>query len=151
MSIKKGYGSDLIDTQWEQLKKYLPKAKSGGRPREVDLREIMNAIFYINKTSCPWRWLPKDYSPWQTVYSYFRSWRLSGAWEKNQLPIEQVLEEKRGKKFNTLRGVHGLSVCEDYFCRRNKGLRWWEKGGWPQTPHSSGYFGVHNDSGCTCS
>ncbi len=54
MSIKKGYGSDLTDTQWKQLKKYLPKAKSGGQPREVDLREIMNAIFYINKTSCPW-------------------------------------------------------------------------------------------------
>lgn len=79
---KKGYPSDLTDEQWDHLKQYLPSAKSGGRPREADLREIINAIFYVNKTSCPWRWLPLDYPPWQTVYTYFRDWRLSGVWKK---------------------------------------------------------------------
>ena len=130
------YPSDLTDEQWNHFKQYLPPAKPGGRPREVDLRDILNAIFYVNKSSCPWRWLPNDFPPWQTVYTYFRNWRLSGAWEKNQRTIEEILEKTRGKKFTSLGGSFRQPECEDYFSRRNKGVRWWEKSGWPQTPHT---------------
>lgn len=129
-----GYPSDLTDEQWHHLKQYLPPPKPGGRPREVDLRQILNAIFYVNKTSCPWRWLPKDYPPWQTVYTYFRNWRLSGVWEKKQQSIEEVLEKTRGTQFTTIRGGVRQPEREDHFSRRNKGVRWWEKGGWPEAP-----------------
>jgi len=131
------YPSDLTDEQWDHFKNYLPSEKPGGRPREVDIRQIVNGIFYVNKTSCPWRWLPKDYPAWQTVYTYFRDWRLSGAWEKNERAIEKELEKRRGKRFSSYGGDLGLAECEDYFSRRNKGVRWWEESGWPQAPHIS--------------
>ena len=73
---RKSYSSDLSDEQWIVIRPLLPKSKDGGRPRSVNLREVLNSIFYINKTGCPWRWLPNDFPPWQTVYTYFREWRL---------------------------------------------------------------------------
>jgi transposase len=60
--------SDITDEQWELLKGFIPAAKPGGRPREVDPREIVNAIFYILSAGCPWRLLPHDFPVWQTVY-----------------------------------------------------------------------------------
>ncbi len=76
------YPTDLSDEQWELLSKLLPCAKSGGRPRSVALRAIMNAIFYIVVAGCAWRMLPRDFPNWKTVYHYFRVWRLDGTWEK---------------------------------------------------------------------
>jgi transposase len=58
----------------------IPDAKPGGRPREVEMRDILNAIFYILCEGCRWRALPGDFPKWQTVYTYFRDWRLNGTW-----------------------------------------------------------------------
>jgi putative transposase len=60
----------------------LPVPENEGRPRLHSLREILDAIFYLLKSGCPWRLLPHDFPPWQTVYHYFRSWRLDGVWER---------------------------------------------------------------------
>jgi putative transposase len=76
------YPTDMSDAQWERLSKLLPPAKSGGRPRSVDLRAIVNAIFYITVAGCAWRMLPTDFPNWKTVYHYFRAWRLDGTWEQ---------------------------------------------------------------------
>jgi putative transposase len=76
----KRYPSDLTRTQWKRLKRLLPPAKPGGRPREVDLREILNGIFYIARGGCAWRMMPKDLPPWSTCYDYFRKWRDDGTW-----------------------------------------------------------------------
>lgn len=76
------YPSDLSDEQWELLVAMLPCAKPGGRPRSVDVRAIVNAIFYIVVAGCAWRMLPKDLPKWKTVYHYFRAWRLDGTWER---------------------------------------------------------------------
>lgn len=76
------YPTDMSDEQWELLLPLLPLAKPGGRPRCVDLRAIVNAIFYIVVAGCAWRMLPKDFPKWKTVYHYFRAWRLDGTWEK---------------------------------------------------------------------
>ena len=133
---KKRYPSDLTEKQWDQLKQYVPKAKPGGRPREVEMREILNAIFYVVKSGCPWRWLPKDFPPWETVYTYFRNWRRSEVWEKNQRPIEEILEKARRKRAPSFGCNYGQSEREDYFSRRNLGVRWWEESGWPETPHT---------------
>ena len=134
---RNSYKSNLSDEQWDELKQYIPPAKKGGRPREVEIREIFNAIFYVNKTGCPWRWLPNDFPPWETVYTYFRDWRLSGVWKKNQRSIEEIFEKTRRKKFSSIGSNFGQSECEDHFIsRRNTGFRWWEENKWPQTPHS---------------
>jgi transposase len=76
------YATDLTDAQWDLLCDLLPPAKAGGRPRSVELRAIVNAIFYIIVAGCAWRMLPNDLPNWKTVYHYFRAWRLDGTWER---------------------------------------------------------------------
>lgn len=71
----------MTDAEWMILEPQIPEAKSGGRPREVDIREVFNAIFYLNQTGCGWEFLPHDFPPHQTVYNYFREWRDTGLFE----------------------------------------------------------------------
>ena len=82
---RKPYPTDLNDVQWLILEPMLMAVlnqSNRGRPRQVDLREIVNAIFYVLRTGCAWRLLPHDFPAWQTVYGYFRRWRDSGRWEQ---------------------------------------------------------------------
>jgi putative transposase len=80
-SVRKQYPSDLTDLQWEMIEPMLPKfrcSKKGGRPRTVDLREVMNAILYQCRSGCQWDMLPHDLLPKSTVYDYFKRWRDNG-------------------------------------------------------------------------
>ena len=83
------YPTDMTDTQWQMLESLLPPPKTGGRPRSVPLRDIVNAIFYIVVAGCAWRMLPHDFPKWKTVYHYFRIWRLDGTWEKIHAQLVQ--------------------------------------------------------------
>jgi putative transposase len=78
--MSKAYSSNLTQDQWELLEPLIPPAKPGGRPREVEIWEVLNAIFYLLCEGCRWRNLPGDFPNWQTVYTYFRNWRLDGTW-----------------------------------------------------------------------
>src|ERR671913_1076640 len=80
--MRRAYPTDLADTEWEYIEALLPVPENEGRPRLHSLREILDAIFYLLKSGCPWRLLPHDFPPWQTVYHYFRAWRLDGVWER---------------------------------------------------------------------
>jgi putative transposase len=84
------YPSDLTDREWALLAPLLPAAKPGGRPRSVNLRCILNGIFYVLRTGCAWRYLPREYGPWSTVFHYFRLWRRTGTWE----PIHATQRER---------------------------------------------------------
>ena len=66
--------------QWELIEPLIPRAKPGGRPREIEVWDVMNAIFYLLTQGCTWRNLPGDFPAWQTVYRYFRTWRKDGTW-----------------------------------------------------------------------
>lgn len=79
---RKAYPTDLTDEQWAITEPLLPPAKAGGRPREVDLREVMNSILYLNRTGCQWDMLPHDLLPKSTVYEYFAQWRDDGTWHQ---------------------------------------------------------------------
>jgi transposase len=81
MSAPKEYTSDLTDAEWAKIEPLLPPEKPVGRDREVDLREVLNAIHYRADNGVKWRNLPSDFPAWQTVYSYFRSWVRLGVWE----------------------------------------------------------------------
>ena len=76
------YPTDLTDEQWKLVAPLLPAAKPGGRPRSVDLREVLDGIFYVIRGGVLWRMLPHDLPPWGTVHYYYRRWRLDGTWEK---------------------------------------------------------------------
>lgn len=79
---RKPYPTDLTDAEWDILKELLPEAKPGGRPRSIDLRDILNAIFYRLRTGCAWEMLPHDLPPSKTVYDYFNKWSKDGTWER---------------------------------------------------------------------
>lgn len=79
---RKAYPTDLSDEQWAILEPLIPAAKHGGRPREVDLREVVNAILYLNHSGCQWDMLPHDLLPKSTVYEYFAAWRDKGIWQR---------------------------------------------------------------------
>jgi putative transposase len=91
------YPTDLTDEQWKLIEPMLPPAKPGGRPRETDLREVFNALLYVNRAGCPWRMLPHEFPPWPTVYNYFRAWMNGGTWHDllAELRVEVRLEADR--------------------------------------------------------
>jgi putative transposase len=91
MSQRQGYPSDLTDAEWERLAPLIPPAKPGGRPRGVAPRAVLNGIRYVLRGGIPWRMLPRDLPPWETVYGYFRRWQRDGTWEQlNAAPRREV-------------------------------------------------------------
>jgi putative transposase len=81
-TTRKPYLTDLTDEQWAILAPLIPPAKPGGRPRAVDMREVMNMRLYLNRTGCQWDLLPHDLLPKSTVYEYFAQWRHDGTWQR---------------------------------------------------------------------
>ena len=104
---RRTYPTDLIDEQWAMVEPLLPLAKTGGRPREVDLREVLNSILYLNRSGCQWDMLPHDLLPKSTVYEYFAQWREDGTWH-------QVLAALRGQiRVSVKREVTPSAACID--------------------------------------
>jgi putative transposase len=91
------YPSDLSDREWKYLLQHLPSQSSRGRPRTHSLREICNAIFYVLRTGCPWRYLPSNFPPWQTVFYHFRRWRLKGNWYQLFTALRVAERERVGR------------------------------------------------------
>jgi len=92
------YPSDLSDAEWQILQALLPAQSGAGRPRTRDLREILNAIFYVLRSGCAWRMLPRDFPPFQTVYYYFRKWRRDGTWEEIHEALRDRLRVEEGRE-----------------------------------------------------
>ena len=99
------YPTDLTDGQFALIEPLLPRAKSdavrGGRPREVDLRDIVNGILYLNRTGCQWSadgGLPRTFGPWPTVHDYYRNWRRDGTWELIHDKLRQKVRCADGRK-----------------------------------------------------
>jgi putative transposase len=80
--MRKPYKTDLTDAQWKTIRGLIPPAKPGGRPREVDMREVLNTLLYQARTGCQWELLPHDLLPKSTVWDYFQRWRDDGTWQR---------------------------------------------------------------------
>ena len=89
--MRKPYPTDLSDAEWACLELHLPVPKATGRPWIHSRREILDAIFYVLRSGCPWRLLPHDFPPWKTVFHYFRIWRIDGTWERMNRAIRERL------------------------------------------------------------
>jgi putative transposase len=87
------------------VERHLPPAKATGRPRTHARREILDAIFYVIRTGCQWRLLPHEFPPWQTVYHYFRLWRLAGTWERLHTALRERLRAKLGRERQPSAGI----------------------------------------------
>ncbi len=100
-SSRKVYPSDLTDEQWAIVEPMIPPAKQnprGGRPREVDMREVLNTIFYLNRSGCQWDMLPHDLLPKSTVYDYFAQWRDDGTWAKMVKALRERTRREAGRE-----------------------------------------------------
>jgi len=112
------YPTDLSDAAWTLLAPLLPAPLPGGRPRTTELGAILNAIFYLLRTGCKWRLLPRAFPAWGTVYHYFRTWRNTGVWTGIQQTVyEQVRREA------------GSSACPSVVIMDGQSVKTTERGG----------------------
>src|SRR5262250_1786862 len=101
MQPSKNYPSDLTDEQWAILEPMIPPAKQSprrGRPRTVDMREVLNTLFYLNRSGCQWDMLPHDLLPKSTVYDYFAQWRDDGTWAKMVKALREQIRVAAGRE-----------------------------------------------------
>lgn len=92
------YPTDLTDAQWSLIEPLLPVAKPGGRPRTVNLREVVNGMNYLSRSGCAWRLLPHDLPPWGTVHWYYRQWRRDGTWQRLHDTLRRQVREQAGRE-----------------------------------------------------
>jgi putative transposase len=98
LGMEANYPTDLTDEQWQAISRLIPPAKPGGRPRKVDIRQVLNGLFYIARTGCAWRMLPKEYPPKDTVYYYFKAFRQDGTWNRIHDLVRKRVRVKHGKQ-----------------------------------------------------
>lgn len=91
------YPTDLHDAEWQILQPLLPAPAQRGRPRERDLREILNGIFYFLRAGCAWRLLPTEFGPWSTVHDYYRRWRRQGVWAQITHTLRRQVRQAAGQ------------------------------------------------------
>jgi putative transposase len=91
------YLSDLSDAEWALLEPLVTPQTRRGRPRLHPLRRILNAIFYLVRSGCAWRLLPREFLPCKTVFHYFRKWRLDGTWDHVHTLLRERLRIRLGR------------------------------------------------------
>jgi putative transposase len=99
------YASDLTDREWQLVARLLPRPKRVGRPREVDLRVVLNAMLYILATGCQWRALPKEFPPFTTVQYYFYNWRDTQLWRRINRALVERARRAVGRRPSPSAGV----------------------------------------------
>jgi putative transposase len=106
------YDTDLTDAAWAWVASVLPATRPGGRPRTTNLRAVLNAIFYLLRTGCQRRLLPREFPPYGTVYHYFQAWQNSGVWVRlHRVLHEQVRRDAGRPACPSVVIMDGQSVC----------------------------------------
>jgi len=99
------YASDTTEAEWDVIKSHLPAPAGRGRPRQTDLRDVVEAIFYIAQSGCQWRLLPKEFPPFTTVQRYFYAWRDNGTWRTINHALLMSVREAAGREASPTAGV----------------------------------------------
>ena len=101
----KRYPTDLSDDEWRCIRPHLPHPNGQGRPRLHGLRAILDAVFYVLESGCPWRMLPREFPPWKTVYDRFRRWRIDGTRERLNAELRRRLRCRLGRDPDPSAGI----------------------------------------------
>src|SRR5258705_10222028 len=105
------YASDVTDAEWALIEPHMPAAKPLGRPRDTELRAVLDAILYIARTGCQWRMLPKDFPPFTTVQGYFYDWRDNRLFEKINFALLLQAREASGREPSpSAGGIHSQAI-----------------------------------------
>lgn len=104
-SSRTAYDSDLTDAEWLMIRGILPPHPPWGVDPTISKREIVNAIFYVNKHGCTWRGMPHDLPKWQTVYGYFRRWTKTGVWEQINDSLRRAVRVAEGRQPEPTAGI----------------------------------------------
>ena len=115
------YTTDLTDAEWQLIHYCFPKASKTGRPRRHTYRELLNAMFYLVRTACQWRNLPKDFAPWRTVYHYLRLWKRTGLWKQIHTHLRQHLRQVEGRKPHATGGIIDSQSVKSTECSQERG------------------------------
>src|SRR6266487_5098774 len=99
------YPSDLTDDEWAILEPLIPPEKPGGRPREVEMRAVVNGIFYVLRAGCAWRMIPRDSPPKSTVSAYFARFRNEGVWEQILTTLRERCRVQAGREATPSAGI----------------------------------------------
>jgi transposase len=115
------YTSDLRDAEWARLEPLIPKALPGGLPRKADMRAAMNAIPYLLRTGCSWRYLPRDsLPPRSTVYNIFRKFQCDGVWEAIWAKLHMALRQGMGREASPSAAVLDSQSVTGWQCTMTK-------------------------------
>ena len=130
--MREGYPSDLTDKEWALLKPLIPGGSQLGRPPRYLKREIVNAIFYLVRSGCAWRMMPRDLPPWRICYHYFSKWKHDEVWESIHDQLRDIVRTHHGKKklqplrLSTRRVLKQLITAESVAMMQANGL-WVER------------------------
>src|SRR3954468_16682340 len=120
-----GYPSDLRDAEWARLAPLIPEALPGGRPRKTDMRAAINAILYLLRTGCPWRYLPRGtFPPRSTVYNIFRRFQAEGRWEAIWAELHMALRDRLGREASPSAAVLDSQTVKSAEKGARKTTRW---------------------------
>lgn len=115
------YSTDLTDQQWQLLTRFFPPPEKMGRPKIYSPREVLNAIFYVARTGCQWRLLPKDFPPWSTVYYYFSTWTTSGLLKDLHDELRAAVRIQDGRAPTPTAAIIDSQSTKSVDCTQNTG------------------------------
>jgi putative transposase len=115
------YTTDLTDAEWQLIDYCFPKPSKTGRPRQHTYRELLNAMFYLVRTACQWRNLPKDFAPWRTVYHYFRLWKRTGLSKQIHTHLREHLGQVEGRQRQASAGIIDSQSVKSTECSEQRG------------------------------
>ncbi len=104
--MRRRYPTDLTDAEWECIEPHLTSpTNKRGRPKIYSLRHVLDAIFYLLRSGCAWRLLPREFPPWRVVYYWFRKWRIAGTFERLNSALRERLRVRRGRNPHPSAGI----------------------------------------------